>query len=62
MRNPYNDKTYLNDFMAFELFENMGHYSVRRKYVEVFLDKETGRPSVVYRRRAYDYGLLSLDA
>jgi ribosomal subunit interface protein len=26
----------------------------------LFLDKETGRPSVVYRRRAYDYGLLSL--
>jgi ribosomal subunit interface protein len=26
----------------------------------LFLDKETGRPSVVYRRRAYDYGLISL--
>jgi hypothetical protein len=26
----------------------------------LFMDKETGRPSVVYRRRAYDYGLLSL--
>lgn len=28
----------------------------------LFLDKETGRPSVVYRRRAYDYGLISLAA
>ncbi|HYN94622.1 MAG TPA: ribosome-associated translation inhibitor RaiA [Pilimelia sp.] len=26
----------------------------------LFMDKDTGRPSVVYRRRAYDYGLLSL--
>jgi ribosomal subunit interface protein len=26
----------------------------------LFLDKETGRPSVVYRRRAYDYGVISL--
>jgi ribosomal subunit interface protein len=26
----------------------------------LFLDKESGRPSVVYRRRAYDYGLISL--
>lgn len=26
----------------------------------LFMDKETGRPSVVYRRKAYDYGLLSL--
>jgi hypothetical protein len=43
LRNPYNDKTYLNDFMAFELFEEMGHYSVRRKYVEVFLDSGGGR-------------------
>ncbi|RZU73443.1 SSU ribosomal protein S30P /sigma 54 modulation protein [Micromonospora kangleipakensis] len=28
----------------------------------LFQDKESGRPSVVYRRRAYDYGIISLDA
>jgi len=28
----------------------------------LFLDKESGRPSVVYRRRAYDYGVISLAA
>ncbi|MCA2215561.1 ribosome hibernation-promoting factor, HPF/YfiA family [Jidongwangia harbinensis] len=28
----------------------------------LFLDKESGRPSVVYRRRGYDYGILSLEA
>jgi ribosomal subunit interface protein len=28
----------------------------------LFLDKESGRPSVVYRRRGYDYGILSLGA
>jgi ribosomal subunit interface protein len=27
----------------------------------LFNDKESGRPSVVYRRRAYDYGVLSLN-
>lgn len=26
----------------------------------LFVDEETGRPSVVYRRHAYDYGLISL--
>ncbi|WP_410809653.1 ribosome hibernation-promoting factor, HPF/YfiA family [Micromonospora sp. 067-2] len=26
----------------------------------LFQDKESGRPSVVYRRRAYDYGIISL--
>jgi ribosomal subunit interface protein len=26
----------------------------------LFMDKESGRPSVVYRRHAYDYGVLSL--
>ena len=28
----------------------------------LFQDKESGRPSVVYRRRGYDYGILSLGA
>lgn len=26
----------------------------------LFIDKETGRPSVVYRRHAFDYGLIAL--
>jgi ribosomal subunit interface protein len=26
----------------------------------LFMDKESGRPSVVYRRRAYDYGVITL--
>ena len=28
----------------------------------LFVDKESERPSVVYRRRGYDYGVISLDA
>src|SRR6266511_52106 len=28
----------------------------------LFLDKDSGRPSVVYRRRAYDYGVICLAA
>jgi hypothetical protein len=36
--NVYNDKSFMNDFMAHELFEKMGHYAVRRRYVEVYLN------------------------
>lgn len=28
----------------------------------LFLDKDSGRPSVVYRRKGYDYGILSLES
>ena len=28
----------------------------------LFLDKESGRPSVIYRRQGYDYGIIALDA
>jgi hypothetical protein len=28
----------------------------------LFQDKESGRASVVYRRRGYDYGILSLES
>jgi ribosomal subunit interface protein len=28
----------------------------------LFMDKDSGRPSVVYRRRAYDYGVITLAA
>ena len=27
----------------------------------LFVDKESEKPSVVYRRRGYDYGVISLD-
>jgi hypothetical protein len=27
----------------------------------LFVDKENDRPSVVYRRRGYDYGVIALD-
>jgi hypothetical protein len=26
----------------------------------LFMDKDSGRPSVVYRRHAYDYGVITL--
>ncbi|MGC8887388.1 MAG: immunoglobulin domain-containing protein [Verrucomicrobiia bacterium] len=40
--NIYNDKSFMNDFLAHELFEKMGHYAVRRRYVEVFLNGTRG--------------------
>jgi hypothetical protein len=27
----------------------------------LFVEEATGRPSVVYRRRGYDYGVIALD-
>jgi hypothetical protein len=43
LRNPYNDKTLLNEYLGLELWEKMGHYSTRRRLVEVFLDTGGGR-------------------
>lgn len=42
---PYDDKTLMNDFLSYELFEAMGHYSVRRKYFELFLHRTAGKLS-----------------
>jgi hypothetical protein len=28
----------------------------------LFVDEDTSRPSVVYRRRGYDYGVIALEA
>ena len=39
---PYSDKTLMNNFLSYELFEKMGHYSVRRRYVELFLRTTAG--------------------
>lgn len=34
---PYSDKTLMRDVVAYDLWEEMGHYSVRRRFVELFL-------------------------
>ncbi|MCX8155842.1 MAG: CotH kinase family protein [Verrucomicrobiae bacterium] len=34
---PYSDKTLMRDVVAYDLWEDMGHYSVRRRFVELFL-------------------------
>lgn len=43
LRNPHNDKTLMNDFLGYELWESMGRYSCRRRFVEVFLDRDGGK-------------------
>ena len=43
LRNPYSDKCMMNDFLGYELFEKMGHYSCRRRFVEVFVATTGGR-------------------
>jgi hypothetical protein len=45
LRNPYADKCLMNDFLAYEMFEQMGNYSCRRKFVEVFVDTGGARLS-----------------
>ncbi len=42
LNGPYSDKSLLNNFLAFELHEQMGHYAVRRRFVEVFIDETRG--------------------
>ena len=46
LRNPYSDKCMMNDFLGYELFEQMGNYSCRRRLVEVFAD--TGGKKLTY--------------
>lgn len=48
LNNPYSDKPFLQNFLAMELFEKMGHYSVRRRFVEVFINTTSGK--VTYPR------------
>ncbi len=36
--NPYSDKPFLQNFLAYELHGKMGHYSPRCRFVEVFVD------------------------
>lgn len=43
LQNPYSDKSFMNNVLAFELHEQMGHYAVRRRYVEVFVNTTGGR-------------------
>ncbi|MBI5383509.1 MAG: immunoglobulin domain-containing protein [Verrucomicrobia bacterium] len=43
LRNPYTDKCLMNDFLAFELYGQMGHYQLRRRFVEVFVDSSGGK-------------------
>ncbi len=41
--NPYSDKPFLQNFLAYELHEKMGHYAPRRRFVELFVHATTGR-------------------
>src|SRR5262249_26500419 len=47
---PAWEKSLMNDFLAFELFEQMGNYSLRRRFVETFVHQGTGKLT------AADYG------
>ena len=45
LQNPYSDKPFLMNFLAFELHEKMGHYAPRCRFAEVFVKTATGRLS-----------------
>ena len=40
---PFQDKTLMRDVLAYELSRKMGHYSVRTRFVEVFMNSGGGR-------------------
>src|SRR6185295_18524882 len=42
---PYPDKTLMRDVLAYELHAAMGHWAPRAKFVEVFVQRTTGRLS-----------------
>lgn len=48
LTNPYTDKPFLQNFLAHEIFEKMGHYAVRRQFVEVFVN--TANSKITYPR------------
>jgi CotH kinase protein/Lamin Tail Domain/Immunoglobulin domain/Chitobiase/beta-hexosaminidase C-terminal domain/Bacterial TSP3 repeat len=56
LRNPYSDKCLMNDFLAYELWEDMGHYSCRRRLVEMFVD--TGGGKLTYPNDYYGVMVL----
>jgi hypothetical protein len=43
---PYPDKTLIRDVLAYELFNQMGRYASRTRFVEVFLNETGGRLSM----------------
>ncbi len=45
LHNPYSDKCLMNNFLAFELHRQMGHYAPRCRFVEVFVKTSRGRVS-----------------
>jgi hypothetical protein len=50
---PYTDKTLMNDYLTYELHEAMGHYAVRRKFVEVFVRTTAGKLNTADYRGVY---------
>ncbi len=46
LHNPYSDKCLMNNVLAFELHEKMGHYAPRCRFVEVFV--KTSRTRLSY--------------
>lgn len=43
LRTLWNDKTFLNEYLSFDIFDDMGRYTPRRRFVEVFADTSGGR-------------------
>ena len=50
---PYSDKTLMRNFLTYTWFEQMGHYSVRRKFVEVFVNQDGDAVTMSDHRGVY---------
>jgi hypothetical protein len=56
----YNDKTFLRNVLAFELFRKMGNYSVRTRFCEVFLNNEYQGIYLLGEKIKQDSGRVSI--
>ena len=43
---PFEDKTMIRDVLAYELARRMGHYAPRTRYVELFIQRSSGKVSM----------------
>jgi hypothetical protein len=43
LHNPYTDKTFMRNVLAYKLSNDMGYYSTRTKFVEVFVNEDGGQ-------------------
>ncbi|MFH0843471.1 MAG: CotH kinase family protein [Bacteroidota bacterium] len=57
----YNDKTFMRNYLAFEIFREMGHYSTRSRYCEVVVNDEYQGIYLLTEKIKIDKGRVSIN-